>query len=84
MDDDIVGVLMSRAGSQLRAASMIGVSARHVQNWCCGHSSPSKKSVMKIVCFLDGDEPTTRESRIVRYAERAERGEPLFRGARRA
>jgi hypothetical protein len=84
MDDDIVGVLMKRAGSQLRAAAMIGVSARHVQNWCCGHSSPSKKSAMKIVCFLDGDEPTARELRLVCYSSRAEMGEPLFQGVARA
>lgn len=76
--DEIVSALIARAGSQLQAASMIGVSSRHVQKWCGGHSQPSKASRTKILMFLEGDRADEREQRIRLYCMRAERGEPLF------
>lgn len=75
---NIVDVLIERTGSQLKAASMIGVSHRHVQKWCCGHSQPSRSSYLKILMFLEGDRGDDREQRILLYTNRAERGEPLF------
>ena len=65
--DSNLATLMERAGSQLKAASLIGVSCRHVQNWCAGHSSPSKSSKQKILLFLEGDHAEVREGRIKRY-----------------
>jgi len=76
--DDIVSTLIARAGSQLKAASMIGVTSRNVQSWCCGHSAPNKESRSKIMLFLEGDQADAREFRINGYEARAAEGAPLF------
>ena len=74
----VVHQLVERCGSQLKAAALIGVSARHVQKWCVGHSAPSKSSRKKIRIFLEGDNASAREARINLYAKRVEEGRSPF------
>lgn len=74
----VVDALIDRCGSQLQAADMIGVSVRHVQKWCGGSSSPSKRSLLKIRMFLEGDNPRDRERRIRLYEQRAAEGRSVF------
>jgi len=78
MKDSNLTALIERSGSQVRAASMIGVTVRHVQKWCCGHSQPSRRSRKKILMFLEGDQPVAREGRLQLYEARVAQGQSPF------
>jgi len=75
----VVQQLLERSDHNASIASRIaGVSKRHITKWRNGHSSPSPRSLTQIVAHLDGDNLLDRHRRVERYADRAQKGLPIF------